>query len=146
LGRSEKPSVIGYVGFRFEQAEAHISTIAVHPDWRGRGLGELLLLTAIEKALDLNMHVISLEVRPSNLLAQRLYRKYAFRFTGTQPGYYRDGENARLMAVDLTSESYRSHLDKLRRHLATKLQREAPGDGRLPSKRPNVGQIDGDTL
>ena len=91
--------VIGYVGFRFRPTEAHVSTLAVHPDWRGRGLGELLLLTAMEKALEQGASVVSLEVRPSNQVAQRLYRKYGFRFTGVRRGYYRDGEDAWLMEV-----------------------------------------------
>ena len=44
LRPAEESRVIGYVGLRLNATEAHLSTIAVHPDWRGRGLGELLLL------------------------------------------------------------------------------------------------------
>ena len=45
--------VVGYGGFWFILDEAHVSTIAVHPDWRGKGIGERLLVTMLEQALDL---------------------------------------------------------------------------------------------
>ncbi len=134
-GRLEPSRVIGYVGFRFNSDEAHISTIAVLPDWRGRGLGELLLLTALEQAYQLGVYSVSLEVRPSNQVAQRLYRKYGFRFTGVHPGYYRDGEDAWLMRVTIGHESYKSRLAELRRAVLT----------RLPVYH-DVGQNDGDGL
>jgi len=135
LGRSEPSRVIGYVGFRFDFDEAHISTIAVQPDWRGKGLGELLLLTALEKALQLGFYSITLEVRPSNRVAQRLYRKYGFRFTGVHPNYYRDGEDAWLMRATIGHEAYRARLVELRREVRA----------RLPF-HSDVGQNDGDTL
>jgi len=117
----QKSRVIGYVGFRFQSHprphEAHISTIAVHPDWRGRHLGELLFLVAIEEALNLGVQTISLEVRPSNQIAQRLYAKYGFQFTGVNRGYYRDGEDAWLMAVNVSHPAYRSRLGALRQAL-----------------------------
>jgi ribosomal-protein-alanine N-acetyltransferase len=80
---SKDSRVIGYVGLRFQSAEAHVSTIAVHPDWRGKGLGELLLLVAIEQALELGSRIVSLEVRASNRVAQSLYRKVGFHFTAS---------------------------------------------------------------
>ena len=133
---SQESRVIGYVGLRFQSAEAHISTIAVHPDWRGQGLGELLLLTAIEKALDLECRFVSLEVRASNRAAQSLYRKAGFHFTGVQRGYYRDGEDAWLMAARVNGEEYRTRLAHLRQAL----------DARLCGQRPAGGQNRGDTL
>jgi ribosomal-protein-alanine N-acetyltransferase len=128
--------VIGYVGFRLMSNEAHISTIAVHPEWRGRHLGELLLLTAIEEALALGVKVVSLEVRPSNQVAQRLYRKYGFHFTGVNRGYYRDGEDAWLMAVRVEGEAYRARLAELRQMLMA----------RMPSSPADVGQNHRDTI
>jgi ribosomal-protein-alanine N-acetyltransferase len=119
LNPAAESPVIGYVGFRFQSKEAHISTIAVHPAWRGRGLGELLLLTAVEKALEMKMGKLSLEVRPSNRVAQHLYHKYGFRFTGVQRGYYRDGEDAWLMEVWITHASYQTRLAELSRLLNT---------------------------
>jgi ribosomal-protein-alanine N-acetyltransferase len=128
--------VVGYVGLRILSAEAHISTIAVHPEWRGRQLGELLLLTAMEQALGLGAGLVSLEVRASNDVAQHLYRKYGFRFKGVHRGYYRDGEDAWLMAVEAERSAYRTRLASLRQALM----------GEVCCRRMGIGQKNGDTL
>jgi ribosomal-protein-alanine N-acetyltransferase len=124
-GLQAESQVIGYVGLRLlnRGIEAHISTIAVHPNWRGNGLGELLLLTAMEQALESKVSMVSLEVRPSNQVAQRLYRKYGFRFMGVHQGYYRDGEDAWLMAVEVKRDAYPRQLAELRQRLETHLRR-----------------------
>ncbi len=128
LGLPEETPVIGYVGFRLlNDAEAHITTLAVHPDWRGRGLGELLLLTALESALARDpVRRVSLEARASNEIAQRLYRKYGFRFRRVMPGYYRDGEDAWLMEVEVRETAYRERLAELRRQLEARLSAGRP--------------------
>lgn len=118
---SQKSRVIGYLGIRLRESGTHISTIAVHPDWRGNGLGELLLLTAIELSAKMERGIVTLEVRPSNKTAQRLYQKYGFRFTGVQEGYYRDGENAWLMTVEIDRNVYRKRLAELRQELEARL-------------------------
>ncbi len=135
VDRPEESRVIGYVGFRLQSTEAHISTVAVHPDWRGNGLGELLLLTAIEQALELGSSVVSLEVRASNRVAQNLYRKYGFRFTSVHRGYYRDGEDAWLMEVQIKQDAYRARLIRLRQMLEARL-----------GSQTDVGQNDRYTL
>jgi len=121
VSQAERDRLTGYVGLRLYGAEAHISTIAVHPDWRGKGLGELLLLTAMEQALELQALLVTLEVRASNRVAHHLYRKYGFRFTGTHRGYYRDGEDAWLMAVRIASDGYQAKLAGLRLKLEKRL-------------------------
>lgn len=136
MGLPEESRVIGYVGFRLRDTEVHITTIAVHPDWRRKGLGELLLLTAMEKALELEVSAMTLEVRASNQVAHHLYRKYGFRFKGTRRDYYRDGEDAWLMAVEVDKDAYRARLAGLRQTLGARLRRQQTG----------VGQNDGDTL
>lgn len=136
LDTPDTGEVTGYVGFRVYRREAHISTVAIHPDWRGRGLGELLLLETIERALGLGTHRVTLEVRPSNQVAHHLYRKYGFQFTGIRKGYYRDGEDARLMAADVGSNGYRTRLQELRLAL----------DDRLLAEGIRVGQEPGDEL
>lgn len=101
LGQAGKRRVIGYVGFWSVVDEIHISTIAVHPRWRGRGIGEQLLQTVLQQALELGAVEVTLEVRVTNTVAQKLYRKYGFEEVGHRPRYYRDGEDALLMTVNL---------------------------------------------
>ena len=125
LGKQES-RVIGYLGLRFRNSGIHISTIAVHPDWRGNGLGELLLLTALEQSLQMGFGTVTLEVRPSNQAAQRLYRKYGFWFTGVHQGYYRDSEDAWLMAAEIDQDAYRTRLTKLRQALESRLRHHQP--------------------
>lgn len=135
LGPPRKGRVIGYVGLRLRDRgrDGHISTIAIHPDWRGRGLGELLLLSVLEKAIELEVDVVSLEVRETNDVAQRLYEKYHFQFVGVNAGYYHDGEDALLMEVRVDREGYREFLGEacqaLEERIGTYLCREEKGSG-----------------
>jgi len=69
-------SIIGFAGLWLMVDEAHITTIAMHPDFRRRGLGEFLLVSMIDIAYDINARWVTLEVRVSNYNAQNLYRKY----------------------------------------------------------------------
>ena len=95
-------NVVGYGGFWFIIDEAHISTIAVHPDWRGQRVGEHLFVSLLEHALQLGAVTATLEVRVTNEPAQGLYRKYHFAVVGRRKHYYRDnGEDALLMTAKL---------------------------------------------
>lgn len=96
---TQETPVLGYVGLRFRGDEAHISTIAVHPDWTGRGMGRFLLLTALERAIQHQSRLVTLEVRLSNRVALRLYSDVGFVQTDLRRGYYRDGEDAVAMAL-----------------------------------------------
>ena len=62
--------------------KGHITTIAVAPEYRGRGIGELALNGLIDQAMALNADMLTLEVRVSNLVAQQLYLKYGFQAGG----------------------------------------------------------------
>jgi len=109
--------VIGYGGFWILGEEAHISTIAVWPDWRGHGIGELLLLAMIELARALKAEFVTLEVRVSNRVAQNLYRKYLFQETGLRRRYYRDNdEDALIMTTSHLEDTV--FLETFRRHRA----------------------------
>ncbi len=103
-----RPPVVGYGGMWLMVDEAHISTIASHPNWRGRGVGELLLVAMIDRAAEVNANVVTLEVRVSNMTAQSLYRKYGFQTVGQRRGYYSDnGEDALIMTTPpITSATY----------------------------------------
>lgn len=96
------PVIVGYAGYWLIAGEVHISTIAIHPEWRGRGLGERLLINLLLLACATAPLLITLEVRRSNRAARSLYMKYRFEEVGVRRGYYRDtGEDALLLTVDL---------------------------------------------
>jgi len=91
--------VIGFAGFWLVVDEAHINTIAVHPHWRRQGIGERLLTAILERARAINAVSATLEVRVSNLPAQKMYAKFGFVEVGRRKRYYRDGEDALLMTL-----------------------------------------------
>lgn len=94
--------LIGYAGYWLIADEAHVSIIAVDPGWRGRGLGELLLLNVIAQARAAGAALVTLEVRENNITAQQLYAKCRFEVVGRRRRYYRDtGEDAILMTLPL---------------------------------------------
>jgi len=101
LGRGPRRQVVGYGGLWVVADEAHINTLAVHPEWRRRNIGERLLQALLDKASALHASSATLEVRVSNLAAQRLYQKFGFVEVGRRKRYYRDGEDALLMTVTL---------------------------------------------
>jgi ribosomal-protein-alanine N-acetyltransferase len=97
---------IGVAGYWLVVDEAHISTFAVRPDWRGRGAGAVLLDGLLRQSAALGAICAMLEVRAGNLAAQALYRRFGFRTVGQRKGYYKDnGEDALLMTADKLSES-----------------------------------------
>jgi ribosomal-protein-alanine N-acetyltransferase len=90
--------VVGYAGMWIILDEAHVTTIAVAPELRGRRIGERLLVSLIAEALHRGAHWVTLEVRRSNRTAQGLYRKYGFKEIGVRRGYYSDNrEDAIVM-------------------------------------------------
>jgi [ribosomal protein S18]-alanine N-acetyltransferase len=119
-------TVVGFAGMWMFVDEAHVSTIASHADWRGYGIGELLLLTLLREAQRRNAVFATLEVRVSNVVAQNLYKKYSFVEVGRRKRYYRDnGEDALIMTVQNFQEPiYKAQLDALERALWTKLAQE----------------------
>lgn len=94
--------LVGHAGFWMMVDEAHISTLATHPQWRRRGIAELLLIAMTERAAEIDARVMTLEVRVSNERAQALYRKYRFEVVGKRVHYYSDnGEDALIMTTPL---------------------------------------------
>jgi [ribosomal protein S18]-alanine N-acetyltransferase len=81
--------------------EAHIATIAVHPNFRRQGIGESILLHALKDVQAEGARRAFLEVRAGNLGAQAMYKKYGFEIAGVRPGYYKDNnEDALLMNLE----------------------------------------------
>ena len=141
-GRSSR--IVGFAGFWHVFDEAHITTIAVDPDLRGRSLGELLLVTLIEEAISRRAGYLSLEVRVSNIVAIRLYEKYGFTIKGMRPKYYvDDGEDAYVMwSGNVRSAEFRELLDELRSTLALSLGGEAVLPERSPILAPQMADLD----
>ncbi len=99
--RADTP-IIGVIGFWMMAGEAHIITIAVRYTHRQRGIGELLLNSALELAKSLEAFAMTLEVRRSNMEAQSLYRNHGFTERGVRKNYYDDvHEDAVIMTREL---------------------------------------------
>jgi ribosomal-protein-alanine N-acetyltransferase len=93
--------VVAYGGIWIVANEGHITNVAVHPEFRGRGIGEELMRGLLSLALEQNAESVSLEVRPSNTVAKSLYKKLGFAEVGLRKGYYFDnGEDAIIMRYD----------------------------------------------
>lgn len=101
--------VAGYCGFWLILDEAHITNIAIHPDYRGTGLGEATLLYVMDLARKLGADKMTLEVRVSNTVAQSLYDKLGFTRAGLRKEYYTDNkEDAIIMWVTLNEHAERN--------------------------------------
>jgi [ribosomal protein S18]-alanine N-acetyltransferase len=108
--------VVGVVGVWALPDEAHIVTIATRVSHRRRGIGEMLLISAIELAQDRAQPVVTLEVRVSNEAALAMYEKYGFVEVGRRTRYYSDNhEDAFILTVDnVMVRRYRERFDALR--------------------------------
>jgi ribosomal-protein-alanine N-acetyltransferase len=132
LGLAKPGPVLGYAGFWLLVEDAHICTIAVHPLWRRQGLGEMLILSLLERAMELDALRATLEVRVSNRAAQALYRKYSFEIVSRRKRYYaNNNEDAYIMATpSFEAHAFQRNLNRRRAQLYTHLQ--AGGEG-LPA-------------
>jgi ribosomal-protein-alanine N-acetyltransferase len=93
--------IVGYAGMWIICKEGHITNIAVHPEFRRVGVGARLINGLIEIAQKNGVSSITLEVRKSNFVAQRLYRRFGFKESGSRKAYYSDnGEDAIIMWKD----------------------------------------------
>lgn len=98
---NEQQFLAGFVGIWYMVDEAHVVSIGVRREYRGQGIGELLLIGGIEHALARRARVVTLEVRVSNYIARNLYIKYGFKEQGVRKSYYTDNrEDALIMTTD----------------------------------------------
>lgn len=99
-------AVIGYGGMWIVLDEAQITNIAIASPFRGKKWGETLLMSMMIYAVRHGATAMTLEVRKSNAIAQRLYEKLGFYKTGIRPKYYSDnGEDALIMWVNFNNEA-----------------------------------------
>lgn len=85
----EGECLAGYVGSQSVEGEADMMNVAVHPDFRRKGVAKMLILKLVEALKDSGVHSLTLEVRTSNENAIALYEKLEFKIVGRRPSYYR---------------------------------------------------------
>ncbi|WP_077490211.1 ribosomal protein S18-alanine N-acetyltransferase [Sinomonas mesophila] len=93
--------IIAYAGLMCVPPIADVQTIAVVPDFEGRGLGSALLTGLIDEARRRGAADVLLEVRADNPRAQALYRRFGFVQIHTRRRYYRDGVDALIMQLPI---------------------------------------------
>lgn len=113
-------AVVGYCGMMFTGLEAHVTNIAVDPDFQHLKIGTRLLLKQFIEAIAHGAETISLEVRVTNVHAKDMYEKFGMSVAGVRKGYYVEtGEDAFVMAVqDASSTEYRLLLQRIRDEMA----------------------------
>jgi len=94
-------SIVGYSASVLRGSEGHIISIAVHPDYRGIGIGEKLLRENIKRLKDSGAKRVVLEVRIDNIQALKLYQKLGFKIVKTLKNYYWDGADAYKMVLNV---------------------------------------------
>jgi ribosomal-protein-alanine N-acetyltransferase len=109
--------ITGLAGFWLMAGEAHIVNLAVRWIYQHMGIGELLLINLLYLALRKDTEIITLEVRQSNKIAQKLYEKYGFKKRGIRRSYYLDNkEDALIMTTDdIKTRVFQENIDLLRK-------------------------------
>jgi ribosomal-protein-alanine N-acetyltransferase len=94
--------VVAYIIYWQIRDDVQVNNVAVHPDYRGLGLGETMMRYAIARVRDAGATFMTLEVRQSNMPAMTLYRKLGFEVMGMRKNYYtKPDEDACVMALVL---------------------------------------------
>jgi ribosomal-protein-alanine N-acetyltransferase len=111
--------VVGMIVVWLIVDEAHVATLATHPDFRRQGIAKRLLSHSLRSLMDEGARSSFLEVREGNIAAQEMYRKFGYEVSGRRRRYYKDNdEDAILMDLDLLNvewllfEDGHSTLDK----------------------------------
>ncbi len=93
--------IVGYAGFWEVYGEGDITNVAVDPDYRRKHIGSRLIEEMIRKAKSMNLELLTLEVRKSNIAAQGLYEKYGFEVIGARKAYYSDNKEDALIMTKM---------------------------------------------
>ena len=118
LAADDDGDIVGYAGLMMVEDEAHVTTVAVTPSARKRGVGKRLMLALVEAALAAGARHLTLEVRVSNSPARDLYQRFGFAPVGLRKNYYRDEDALIMWAIDIDGPSYGGRLDGIREELA----------------------------
>ena len=116
--------MVGYAGTWHILEEAHITTIAVSPEYRKRNYGQALLKYIIDDCYNQKVKYITLEVRVSNEVAQSLYTKFGFTSFGTRKKYYQDNnEDALIMwTKNIFFDEFKNNYEKVIAELEGKIK------------------------
>lgn len=117
--KDENGVILSYIGVWHILEEAHITTLAVHPDYRNLQLAQVLLIKAIDDCYKEMIKYITLEVRESNVPAISLYEKFLFESIGMRKNYYQDnGENAIIMFTqNIWYDKFKNNFNKLKENI-----------------------------
>ncbi len=100
--RPQDGRAVGYIMYWQIRDEVQINNVAVHPDFRGKGIGEAAMRLVLKEVREKGATFVTLEVRVSNAAAVRLYEKLGFKILGTRKGYYTNPvEDAYVMGLVL---------------------------------------------
>lgn len=102
--RDETDSILGYLCFWIVVDEGHILNLVIHPNYRRLGLGSVFLSTFFASVESIPLVSVTLEVRESNLGAQKLYTNFGFQSIGRRKGYYVDNQEAAIVMSRLMEE------------------------------------------
>lgn len=106
--------ILGYGGLLMVEEDAHITTLAVAPDMRGKRLGVKLMLALVDEALRHGARHLTLEVRVSNTPAQGLYERFGFDPVGRRKDYYVDEDALVMWATDIDTPEYGDRIAMIR--------------------------------
>ena len=106
--------IVGYAGSMYAVDEAHVTNIAVAPEYRRRGIARILMHHLACEAIRREMESLTLEVRAGNEAAQGLYREFGFAPAGVRQRYYENSEDALVMWIhDIRGDEFRRRLDRI---------------------------------
>jgi ribosomal-protein-alanine N-acetyltransferase len=103
--------LVGYCGLLFADSDAHVTNIAVHPEWQKRGIATELMLELAWHARSRKCEALTLEVRHTNTAAQELYRRFGFVPAGVRRKYYENTDDAIVMwCQDIQQDAFDQRL------------------------------------
>lgn len=110
VAENDTQGILGYVMFRVERSmeaglkfvkKGHLVSIAVLQEHQNKKIGKLLLLEGLKRVMSYGVDMFVLEVRISNKIAIKLYQNLDFTIKKTIPQYYKDGEDAYYMVLNV---------------------------------------------
>ena len=117
--KDDNNKLIGYIGIWHIFEEAHITTLAVHPDFQKMQLAQILIIRAVEGCYKDMIKFVTLEVRESNIPAINLYEKFLMKSIGVRKNYYQDNnENALIMFTEnIWYDKFKNNFNELKNNI-----------------------------